>query len=74
MPVAVTGDFGGGTKTDDYVDIITVNHPDSSPRSFMGLRSEVTWEFEKSVCYYVGNTQVGQLADVSDLNDPGSIP
>ena len=70
MPVTVTphnGDFGGVQRTDDYV--ITVDHPDSPPRSFVGLRSEVTWEFEKRVCYYVGNTQAGQLAEVSDPND-----
>ena len=29
----------------------------------------MTWKFEKRVCYYVGNTQAGQLAEVSDPND-----
>ena len=60
------GNFGGVQRTDDYV--ITVDHPDS-PRSFVGLRSEVTWELEERVCYYVGNGQAGQIAEVSDPND-----
>ena len=70
VPVTVssyTGLFGGEDRTDDY--IITVDHPQSDPRSFVGLKYSVTWEFEKRVCYYVGNTQAGKLAEVSDPND-----
>ena len=62
-----TGLFGGEQRTDDYV--ITVDHPESEPRSFVGLKSDVTWEFENRVCYYVGNTQAGKLAEVDDPND-----
>ena len=63
------GDFGGEQRTDDY--IITVDHPDAvdGPRSFVGLKSDVTWEFENRVCYYVGNTQAGPLAEVDEPND-----
>ena len=70
MPVTVVpfeGEFGGVQRDDDYV--ITVNHPEADPRSFVGLRSGVTWEFERRVCYYVGNTQAGELAEVSEPND-----
>ena len=71
VPVAVTphnGDFDGVQRTDDYV--ITVDHPDSPPRSFVGLRYPLTWEREYRVCYYVGNPQAGPLREVSDPNDP----
>ena len=70
VPVTIssyTGLFGGEARTDDY--IITVDHPQSDPRNFVGLKSDVTWEFEKRVCYYVGNTQAGKLAEVADPND-----
>lgn len=74
VPVEVepfNGDFGGEQRTDDYV--ITVRHPESSPRRFVGLKSDVTWEFETRVCYYVGNAQAGKLAEVSDPNDNDSV-
>ena len=64
-----TGTFGGEQRSDDY--IITVNHPDAvdGPRSFVGLKSDVTFEFENRPCYYVGNTQAGPLAEVDEPND-----
>ena len=54
---------------DDYV--INVTHPDypDEPRSFVGLKSDITWEFERRVCYYVGNNQAGKLGEVDDPND-----
>ena len=61
------GEFGGVLRDDDYV--ITVDHPDFEPRSFVGLKADVTWEFEERVCYYVGNTQAGELAEVTEPND-----
>ena len=70
VPVAVSshnGEFGGEQRTDDYV--ITVDHPDSPPRSFVGLRYSLTWGHEGRVCYYVGNPQGGPLREVSDPND-----
>lgn len=70
IPVNVSehnGEYNGVQRDDGYV--ITVHHPDSPPRSFVGLRAGVTFEFEKAVCYYVGNTQAGPLAEVSDPND-----
>ncbi|CAI8023710.1 hypothetical protein GBAR_LOCUS13830, partial [Geodia barretti] len=74
VPVTVssyTGLFGGAERSDDYV--ITVDHPQSDPRSFVGLKYSVTWEFEKRVCYYVGNTQAGELSEVSDPNPNDSV-
>ena len=70
VPVTVlpfNGDFGGSPTYDDYV--ITVDHPDSPPRSFVGLKYKRTWEYEKGVCYYAGNTQAGPLPEVSDPID-----
>lgn len=49
-------------RSDDYY--ITVHHPDSDPRSFVGVMMKVTWEFENRTCYYVGNRQAGKLAEV----------
>ena len=46
-----------------------MDHPNAEPRSFVGLRGEVTWEFEERVCFYVGNSQAGELAEVSDPED-----
>ena len=70
VPVTVSpynGDFDGVLRTDDYV--ITVHHPDSPPRSFVGLRYPLTWGHGDRVCYYVGNPQAGPLREVSDPND-----
>ena len=54
-------------RNDDY--IITVLHPNSPPRSFIGLRASVTWEFERRPCLYVGNPQAGPLEETVDPND-----
>lgn len=65
IPVTVeeyTGNFNGVARPDDYY--ITIYHPDSAPRSFVGLKTNVTWEFESKTCYYVGNQQAGRLAEV----------
>ena len=70
VPVTVApfdGEFDGVERDDDYV--ITVSHPHAVSRSFVGLKADVTWEFEERVCYYVGNTQAGQLAEVTEPND-----
>ena len=61
------GTFGGVERDDDY--IITVSHPEANARSFVGLKSDRTFEFERRVCYYAGNTQAGELAEVSEPND-----
>ena len=61
-----TGFFNGMLRDDDY--IITVNYPGSPPRSFIGLRASVTWEFEGRPCLYVGNPQAGPLWRTVDPN------
>ena len=74
MPITVsefTGLFNGVQRSDDYV--ITVDHPEYDPRSFVGLKADVTWEFEERVCYYVGNTQAGKLAEVEDPDPNDSV-
>jgi hypothetical protein len=71
VPVTVEpyeGLFNGAVRSDDF--IITVDHPSSEPRSFVGVWNEVTWEFEKRGCYYAGNKQAGELAEVAEPNDP----
>ena len=61
------GDFGNSSRGDDYT--VTVNHPGSPPRSFVGIRYSVTWEFEKRPCIYVGNSQAGPIDEVDTPND-----
>ena len=59
------GLFNGEDRDDDYN--ITVDA--STPRHFVGLKTEVTWEFEKRTCYYVGNSQAGKLSEDEALGD-----
>ena len=63
------GEFDGSTRANDYV--VTVNYPNSPPRSFVGILSTVTWEFEKRPCIYVGNSQAGPISEVDSPN--GSV-
>ena len=70
MPVTVvnfTGSIEGEQEPDNY--LITVDHPDENPRSFVGKKGPVTWEFEQRVCYYVGNSQGGKLGETVEPND-----
>ena len=46
-----------------------MNYPGSTPRSFVGIASTVTWEFEKRPCLYVGNSQAGPLGEDVVPND-----
>ena len=72
VPVSIvpyTGLTNGEQLSSDY--IITVNHPDSDPRNFVGLKYNLTWESERRVCYYSGNSQAGPISEVDpDVNDP----
>ena len=61
------GVFDGSGRGNDYV--VTVNYPGSPPRSFVGLLSSVTWEFERRPCIYVGNSQAGPIQEVDAPND-----
>ena len=62
------GLFNGANRNDAFD--ITVKHPDSDERSFVGLSYSVTWEFEKQECLYVGNSQAGKLGETVVPNDP----
>ena len=55
-----TGLFDNDTRPDDYV--ITVRYPGAPLRSFVGIKSDVTWELERRPCYFVGNGQGGKLS------------
>ena len=75
VPIVVTentGNFNNNIRNDDY--IITVPGSPPSPigsptRSFVGLLSSVTWEFEQRPCLYVGNSQAGPLGEAVFPND-----
>ena len=65
-----TGLFNGKDEDNDYV--ITVKGPPPQiEKSFVGIRSTVTWEFEDRPCLYVGNSQAGPLGETLDpgVND-----
>lgn len=57
------GTFNGEVRHDDYQ--ITIHHPNSDPRSFLGLKMIITWESERRTCYYVGNQQAGRLGEIA---------
>ena len=57
------GPFNGVERDDDFN--ITLHYSDAD-RSFVGLKTDITWEFERRTCYYVGNIQAGTLAEVED--------
>ena len=71
VPVSVTefdGDFGGTSRSDDY--LIRLSDPISkNERSFVGIKEDITWEFEKRPCLYVGNSQGGPIDEVESPND-----
>lgn len=60
-------DFDGSPRVDDY--IVAINYLSSPPRSFVGLLSSVTWEFERRPCMYAGNSQAGPIGNVDTPND-----
>ena len=61
------GEFDGSSRANDHV--VTVNYPNSPPRSFVGLLFNVTWEFERQPCIYVGSPQAGPIDEVDTPND-----
>lgn len=61
------GTFNGNMLSNDYK--ITVHPNTARERSFVGLKSQVTWEFERRSCLYVGNSQAGKLGEEVDPND-----
>ena len=60
------GLFNGVERDDDYN--ITLHYSDYTHRSFVGLKMNVTWEFERRTCYYVGNIQGGPIGELEDSN------
>ena len=51
--------FDGQSRDDVY----NVTMQTSPPRSFLGLKKDVAWDFRPEVCYYVGNVQGGVIAE-----------
>ena len=49
---------------------ITVQHPDSQPRSFIGDLGSSTWDGRKEYCLYVGNQQGGSLHKADAMGGP----
>ena len=48
---------------------VTVNHPDSEARSFLGSLFGLTWERERRPCLYAGNREAGRADVVEEPND-----
>ena len=62
IPVQIAqyrGDFNFNAISRSKYYNITVSHPDSDPRSFVGLLYDLSWELENKRCFYVGNRQGG---------------
>ena len=72
IPIQVSafeGSFREGVEPENRY-VINVTHPASeNPRAFTGLLYDITWEFEKGPCFYVGNQQGGPIYEVEDPND-----
>ena len=63
-----TGNF---TTDDDRITpyIVTVDHPDSPPRQFIGELFRRTWDKSTKPCLYAGDSQ-----GASSLDEPSSLP
>ena len=45
---------------------MTVKHPSSDARTFVGFKYDVTWEWKLKHCLYVGDRQGGPAGEVRD--------
>ena len=57
----------GTVAVDTYTVNITIG---GTPRSYTGYLYQSTWDHTEESCLYVGNTQGGPIAEVSQPNDP----
>ncbi len=70
MPIQVeryTGPVRSGESSDGYY-VITTNHPNEPPRSFIGWLWPLTWEYRMEYCLYAGQNQAGPLYEILDDN------
>ncbi len=66
-----TGPVRDGANCDSCY-VITTNHPDEPPRSFVGWLYPLTWEYRREYCLYAGENQAGPLYEILDdsMNSP----
>ncbi len=54
---------------------VTIMHPNSSPRSFLGFLWSVAWEYsttgERKPCLYAGTKNAGRTSEIAELT--GSV-
>ena len=70
----MVSEFNGVLKEESEYELssrftITVDHPDAPIRVFSGFLQPVTWEFQRSPCFYVGDQQGGPIYEVEEPND-----
>lgn len=78
VPISISRYTYTGSQTIDYLDLdslyaITVSSPlEEQARTFVAELYAFTWEPRHEVCFYAGNIQGGQLAEITDenFNDP----
>ncbi len=59
----------GSTRDNTYV--LTVNYPNTSPRTFVTFLHSPTWDRRgKEYCLYGGNRQGGGIFEIESPNDP----
>ncbi|XP_064387566.1 uncharacterized protein LOC135335869 isoform X2 [Halichondria panicea] len=74
VPIQVqpyTGPVQDGVNSDGYY-VVTTNHPNEPPRSFVGWLWPLTWEYKMEYCLYAGQNQAAPLYEILDdtVNSP----
>ena len=63
------GDFNFRVNSPSDYYTVTVSHPHSEPRSFVGSLYHISWDLEEKQCLYVGNSQGGPSSETNDYDD-----
>ena len=72
VPVDITpynGSLSDGTLATDRFNINIKGIGSSSPRSFTGWLYDLSWDYVKEPCLYVGNKQASPINEVATPND-----
>ncbi len=65
-----TGSLTDGRRPDNLY-VVTVNYPNTPPRSFVTFLHSPTWDKRgNEYCLYGGNRQGGSILEITTPNDP----
>lgn len=73
IPITVerfTGTYRDGSPPSDADYVVSIDHPDAAPRSFVANLEPFTWDLQRVTCLYAGNRQGGPIYEVETPNDP----